>query len=42
MILILKFKDIIQGFEKLKKMIEKKWNGMEWFGGLEKLKKWNG
>ena len=25
----LKFKDIVQGFGKLKKMVEKKWNGLE-------------
>ena len=31
----LRFKDIVQGFGKLKKMIEKKWNGMEWFVELE-------
>ena len=33
------FKDIVQGFGKLKKMVEK--SGMEWFGGLKKVKKWN-
>ena len=31
----LRFKDIVQGFGKLKKMVEKKWNGMEWFVGLK-------
>ena len=36
----LRFKDIVYGFGKLKKMVEKKWNGMEWFVGLESLMVW--
>ena len=32
-------KNIVQGFGKLKKMFEKKWNGMELFEGFKKLKK---
>ena len=45
----LRFKDIVQGFGKLKKWLKKKWNGMSWIVGLGKLKKikknrieWNG
>ena len=36
----LRFKDIVQGFGKLKKIVEK--SGMKWFGGLKNVKKWNG
>ena len=35
----LRFKDIVQGFGKLKKWLKKKWNGMSWIVGLGKLKK---
>ena len=36
---MIKILDIVKRFGKLKKMTEKNWNGMEWFGRLEKLKK---
>ena len=37
-------KILYRDLESWKKIVEKKWNGMEWFGGLGKLtkiKNWN-
>ena len=37
----MRFKDIEYGFGKLKKIVEKKWNKIEWFVGLESWMIWN-